>query len=627
MTTQPEARLFHLNREESVLVRSGAEEPATAAAPDDRSDSQPQVRVEVRRGSSQRSEATDEAAAKAARASDPASLFEPDDDDDGFAGMRFPGATAEKAAGKDQAKTDEEAQAGDAEDDGDLAAEIEAVKAEGLSPRQLRVANRIARSKGIEAASDEEAVVLLRRQGIDPLHRSALRKVVAEEGKRASRSPSSQVPSLFHVHEESSVPERSKPRRVVPLPDPGPDQNLPAERRDQPGLPSREEMTEERRAAEIQMIQRDIAQRRRRRLTMLFVRLAAFVAIPTLVTGWYYFAQATPLYSTESAFQIQKSENMSSGSLGSIFAGTQLATNPDSVAVQSYLGSRDAMQKLDREIGFKKAFQGPEIDPLLRLSEDASDSDAYKLYKNSVKIGYDPTEGMIEMEVIAPTPELSEQYSRALISYAEDQVDQMTARLREDQMTGAIASYHDAEAKVEEAQGRILELQRRLGVLDPTAESSAAMTQISSLEQELTSKQLELGQLQANLRPNPSRVKGVQGDIKRLEEMIAARRADLTESSSAKASLAAVTGELRVAEGDLATRQQLLAAAAAQMESARIEANKQVRYVSLAVAPVAPDQPTYPKAVQNTIVAFLIFAGIYLMLSLTASILREQVTS
>ena len=71
----------------------------------------------------------------------------------------------------------------------------------------------------------------------------------------------------------------------------------------------------------------------------------------------------------------------------------------------------------------------------------------------------------------------------------------------------------------------------------------------------------------------------------------------------------------------------LLAGAAAQMESARIEANKQVRYLSLSVAPVSPDEATYPKAFQNTLVAFLIFSGIYLMLSLTASILREQVST
>ncbi len=64
-----------------------------------------------------------------------------------------------------------------------------------------------------------------------------------------------------------------------------------------------------------------------------------------------------------------------------------------------------------------------------------------------------------------------------------------------------------------------------------------------------------------------------------------------------------------------------------QMEAARIEANQQVRYLSLSVHPVAPDEATYPRAFENTVLAFLIFSGIYLMISLTASILREQVSS
>ncbi|WP_370515425.1 capsule biosynthesis protein [Paracoccus sp. S-4012] len=554
----------------------------------------PKLRLEVRRGARA---GKPQAPAADAADQDHSHLFAPDADDDGFAGMRFPGAAPAQAS--DAA----------APDDG-LAAEIEAVKAERLSPRQLRVANRIAVSQGIAASSDEEAVALLRRRGIDPLDSAALRRVVADEGQRASATPSRQAPSVVG---RDGAP--GKPRPVVPLPD------------TMPALPSREQLTEDRRAAEIFRIQRDIARRRRRRMFALLARLAAFVALPTILAGWYYFAVATPLFATVSAFQIQKAEAASPAGLGSLFAGTQLATNPDSVAVQTYLGSREAMMRLDEEIGFKRVFQDPSIDPLLRLPPDATNEDAYDVYRNSVKISYDPTEGVIGMEVIAPDPQLSEQYSLALLRYAEDQVDQMSARLRSDQMEGAIESYSDAEARVQEAQVRIQELQQRLGVLDPVAEGSAAMAQIAQLETELTAKQLELGQLQANARPNQSRVAGVEGDIARLERMIAERRGALTESSSARSSLATVTGELRIAEGDLLTRQQLLASAAAQMEAARIEANKQVRYLSLAVTPVPPDQPTYPKAVQNTVVAFLIFAGIYLMLSLTASILREQVST
>ncbi|MCH2168835.1 MAG: capsule biosynthesis protein, partial [Oceanicola sp.] len=109
--------------------------------------------------------------------------------------------------------------------------------------------------------------------------------------------------------------------------------------------------------------------------------------------------------------------------------------------------------------------------------------------------------------------------------------------------------------------------------------------------------------------------------------LVADLRASMTEGANGSASLARITGELRIAEADLATRQFLLQQAASQMETARIEANRQTRYVTVGVSPVAPDEATYPRAAENTALAFAIFAGIYLMLSLTASVLREQVSA
>ncbi|MBY0136910.1 capsule biosynthesis protein [Paracoccus yeei] len=580
MTTPPKARVFRTSREESVLSvkRSpGAVEIAR------------KVQISVRK----RDDAPSAGSARDRVAADPSQLFAPPPDEDGFGGMRFP-ATAPNAA-QDQPGMEER---------------LAAVRAENLTGRQLRMARRIAAMHEIEVSSDHEAVVALRDRGIDPFHRASVGQVLSEEGARAlQESHANTMP----------VPTKREGRRrgteIVPIP-PG-----------QTNQPSREALTEDRRAAEIIRIQRDIARRRRRKLIMLFARLAAFVGLPTLLAGYYYFNVATPLYATESQFQIQQAEKASSGGLGGLFSGTQLATNPDSVAVQSYLSSRDAMLRLDRELGFKQAFQDESIDPILRLPPDATNEQAYKLYRNSVKLGYDPTEGVINMEVIAPDPKLSEQFSLALIKYAEGQVDQMTARLREDQMKGAVESYQDAEAKVQQAQVRVQELQQKLGVLDPVAEGSVIMGHIAELERQLAAKKLELGQLQANEVPNRSRVLGVQGDISRLEAMLDETRGQLTEGNNVRGSLATISGEIRIAESDLVTRQELLAAAAAQMENARIEANKQVRYLALSIAPVAPDEATYPKALQNTIVAFLIFAGIYLMLSLTASILREQVSS
>ena len=296
--------------------------------------------------------------------------------------------------------------------------------------------------------------------------------------------------------------------------------------------------------------------------------------------------------------------------------------------MQSYLSSRDAMLRLDADLGFKAHFQAPGIDPLQRLDPGASNEEAYKLYQRNVKIGFDPTEGIIRLEVVAATPEASAAFSEALIRYAESRVDNLTQRLREDQMAGAVASYEEAEQKRALAQAEVLRLQTDLQVLDPTSETGSVMSQVTAFETQLNEKRLQLQQLLDNPRPNQARVEGVRGDIVRLETLIADLRSKLTaeNGNGAGGSLAQISGQLAVAQSDLETRTILMQQALQQLESARIEANKQTRYLEMGVHPVAPDQPTYPRSFENTILAFLVFTGIYLMVSLTASILREQVS-
>jgi capsular polysaccharide transport system permease protein len=101
----------------------------------------------------------------------------------------------------------------------------------------------------------------------------------------------------------------------------------------------------------------------------------------------------------------------------------------------------------------------------------------------------------------------------------------------------------------------------------------------------------------------------------------------MTDVSQGENSLAQLSVRIQMAQADLATRDLLLQSALQQMEQTRMEANRQVRYLTTSVNPVPPEEASYPRSFENTILAFLIFGGIYLMISLTASILREQVTS
>ena len=513
----------------------------------------------------------------ATRAAFDPGLTQPDASDDGFAGEV---STPAEVAGETQ---------------------IDAIRREGLTGRQLRMARRVAAKNDVAATSDLDAVRQLRRRGIDPFERSGTLAVVGGTGEGARR-PGAGLPQAAPAGAAPGLPAAAAGTPPAP---PG---VFPAEQRD----------------AEIARMQKEIAGRRRRALVLLFVRLGFFLLLPTLLVGWYFYAIATPMYATHSQMQIKQAQE-GGASLGGLFSGTSLGASEDSIAVQGFLESRDAMLRLDREEGFIAHFQQGFIDPLNRLPEEAGQEAAYDLYDRMIRIGYDPTEGLIRMEVIAADAETSQRWSEALISYAEERVDNLTLRLREGQLEGAQASFEDAEADLDAARAEVLRLQELTEVVDGEAVVAARLGQIAELEGQLVLKQLQLDQLLDNARPNQARVDGIRGDIARLDEAIARINSQILDTGGDERSLARVASELAVAEAEMMTRQLMLTQAMEQLTTARIEAGRQTRYLSLGVEPTPPDVPTYPRAFENTLLAFLIFAGIYLLIALTGAILREQV--
>lgn len=392
-------------------------------------------------------------------------------------------------------------------------------------------------------------------------------------------------------------------------------------------LPTPDQRAEVNQAAEILRMQQDIARRRRRKLALLFARMFVFVLLPTIIAGWYFYRVATPLYATNSEFVIQQAGPTAAAGLGSLFSGTALATSQDSIAVQGYLQSRDAMLRLDTDVGFKDHFKSASIDPLQRLEPAATTEAAYKVYKKFVKIAYDPTEGIIKMEVVATDPTVAAAWASQLIAYAEEQVDHLTQRLREDQMRGSSRSYEVAEKELLDSQMKLVALQEKFKVLSTATELAMITSQISSLEAQLLQDRMALVEMESNAAPNQARVDPLKRRIESLTGEIGDLRARMTEGSAEAQSLARVQGELLVAEADVATRQMILSQALTAMEVSRTEANRQVRYLSVSVSPTVTDEPAYPRAFENTLVTMLILLGIYLMVSMTAAILREQVTA
>ncbi len=484
--------------------------------------------------------------------------------------------------------------------------DIDAIRREGLTGRQLRLARRMAQKHGLAPISDFDAVRQLRVKGIDPFQRANMLELVVP-GKDAK------TPGLLDEPDVDNMPGLGK----IQLP-----QTMKA---DTAQVPSTEIYTADRRASEITKIQEDIARRRRKRMVLLMARLSAFVFLPTILAGWYYYAIATPMYSTKTEFLIQSAESGGGSALAGLIPA-QLANSQESIAVQSYLTSKDAMIRLDDELGYKAHFSGENVDAIQRLDTDSTNEDAHKVYKKNIKIGYDPTEGVVRMEVIAADPVVATDFSKALISYAEERVDALSQKIRDDAMGDARRNLETAKLERRQAQEALIRLQEVYSA-DPTEQLAALRTQITTYDQQLLEKKLALQALLDNSRPNRAKVDGARGDVRRLENVLVELNNRMTDASTSDLSLVQQSTEIQLARADLASSDTFLQSALQGEKQAALEAGRQVRYLSVPVRPIASDAPSYPRKFENTVLAFLIFSGIYLMVSLTSSILREQVSN
>lgn len=382
------------------------------------------------------------------------------------------------------------------------------------------------------------------------------------------------------------------------------------------------------RAERVEAIRRDLVRRRRRKGGGMLFKLWLFVALPTCLVAWFLWYKASDLYQSQSSFNIQiasPTAGGSAGALGGLFGGA-IAGAQESVAVQNFITSRDALARLDEQYGIIAHYRDPAIDWFHRDRGNTFE-DAFTHYKKMVQVSYDPTEGQLEMSLIAADAESARLFSKALIRYSEQMVDQLQDRMRVAALSDAEKNLKAAETRLEEAQLAAAEIRKQVETFSVEGEVSAEMSLIASLEAERERLKTRLATLRRITSEEDPRIAQLNTQIASLTEQIEDRRINVTgndDGDGDKRSLADINAELERANFSVQSAKAIFASAIEAMEVARKEAARQHRYLAVISQPSLPDRANYPKKLEMTALAFLCFLGIYIVGSLTISLIREQ---
>ena len=166
-------------------------------------------------------------------------------------------------------------------------------------------------------------------------------------------------------------------------------------------------------------------------------------------------------------------------------------------------------------------------------------------------------------------------------------------------------------------------LQQELAVIFSKTAIAAVKQQIMTLELEIDQIAKSLVIHLENARPNTPKVNTLKTSIRMNKDLIQAA-SQLTQPTGGADLLASKNARMIVAEEDYQNREMMVQAA---VNVLRLPAWRGLasRHLATSVASVRPEDPSYPRKFENTLLSFLIFGGVYLIMSLTASILREQV--
>lgn len=319
------------------------------------------------------------------------------------------------------------------------------------------------------------------------------------------------------------------------------------------------------------------------------------VAIPLTVSILYFGVFASDTFISESRFVVVSPEKPAVSGLGVLLKGAGFSSGGQEVyAVQDFVTSRDAMQRLNKGGYIEKAYGMPSVSIFDRFGTFITGrkfEDLYRFYVGKVAISHDSSSSITTLSVRAFTARDARRINEQLLEMAEATVNRLNERGRKDLIKFAATEVEDAKAKARDAALALSSYRNRAGVVDPEKQASLQLQMISKIQDELIASRTQLQQLRA-FAPQNSQVSVLTGRIKELESEIQAEQGKVAGDSKSLSSAAAQYQRLAL-ESQFADKQ--LATVMASLEEAQNEARRKQAYVERIVQPNLPDKPLEPR--------------------------------
>jgi len=335
--------------------------------------------------------------------------------------------------------------------------------------------------------------------------------------------------------------------------------------------------------------------RRHRGLIASFVLL---VLIPFAVTVAYLWGVARDQYASTVGFTVRQEDGASAVDiLGGLGLGGSRGGASDADILYEFIQSQVMVQTILAAVDLRDVYarHWPR-DPVFALWPDAGIEDLVWFWKRMVRISYDRGSGLVQLRVLAPTPEEAQAIAKAIVGTSQAMINDLNAAARDDTMSYALADRDAAVERLKQARQNLSEFRTRTRIVDPEADIQGRMGVLNSLQQQLAQAMVDYDLLAEQAAPGDPRLRPAQQKIDVIRGRIEKERTSFTLGDDlAGGDYPALIAEFESLNVERGFAERTYTSALTALDAARSNADRRTRYLAEYIQPTLAQTSEFPQ--------------------------------
>jgi capsular polysaccharide transport system permease protein len=325
-----------------------------------------------------------------------------------------------------------------------------------------------------------------------------------------------------------------------------------------------------------------LAQRLRRVGSVLILTL------PIVAGAVYFYGIGRPRFPSEANVVIRKSEDQSTaineGALGLLLGANNQSSTEDAKFLTVFLSSPQMQEVVEKQLDFRERYrkQGPDF--YAGLADGASQEDRLTFYQKQISVFPNEATGTLVIRSSGYDSDSSYRLNRILLQKAERFVNDISQQISLKQKEFAEKELTSAKQKLERSKLKLLTYQKKNQQLNPVQEAEVTNQMISTLESKLVDLRIELASKERQFKEKDApEVVYVRDQVQSIQSQITQERKRSVGKEGRD--LSKKSAEFLALEGDVKYHEDLYKLAISAVEKARVEANRQQKFLVLLSAP------------------------------------------